>query len=374
MALDASRILFVHGSGMIGGSERVLITITNQLVHRGIRPIVVCPSQSPLQRELAACAVEIRDASFPAWRKFKTFFTRGKSIRSLESIIESVQPQLISINGRWWVPQVLRASRRVAVPVVAHVHEEITPFKVRLYELNQVDLVLAVSKQIQHSLEAGGIPSRQIKLLYSGLELKRFFRDMNGSNIRKELRLSDGVVVIGTVANLLPIKGYDVMLQAMPLIHAKVPHTHYLIIGTGDNEYEQQLHRQVKQLGLEEFVHFLGFQQDVSPYLATLDVYVHPARTEGLPIAGLEAMAMYKPVVATDVGGLSEAVQHQRTGLLVKSDDANALAQAVLALLSDPERRRVFGAEGRRRVEARFTVEAMMDGLLQSYQYVLRPQ
>ena len=83
---------------------------------------------------------------------------------------------------------------------------------------------------------------------------------------------------------------------------------------------------------------------------------------------------MKKPVVATDVGGMSEAVRHQHTGLLVKPDDANALAQAVLALLSDPERRRVFGVEGRRKVEAQFNVEAMMDGLIQSYQYVLRHQ
>ena len=196
----------------------------------------------------------------------------------------------------------------------------------------------------------------------------------NGPNIRQELGLSNADVVIGTVANLFPRKGYDVMLQAMPLVHAKAPHTHYLIIGTGENAYEQQLHCHVKQLGLEEYVHFLGFQPNVSPYLAALDVYVHPSRMEGLGIAVFEAMAMYKPVVATDVGGIPEIVRHQHTGLLVKPDDPHALAQAVLALLADPERCRVFGAEGRRRVEAQFTVEAMMDGLMQSYQYVLRPK
>ena len=198
--------------------------------------------------------------------------------------------------------------------------------------------------------------------------------NVNGYQIRQELGLSDGAVVIGTVANLLPIKGYDVMLEAMPFIHAQAPHTHYLIIGTGENAYEQRLRRQVKQLGLEEYVHFLGFQPDVSPYLSALDVYVQPSRMEGLGIAMLEAMAMNKPVVATDVGGIPDVVRHQHTGLLVKPDDAKALAQAVFALLSDPERRRVFGAEGRRRVEALFTVEAMMDGLMQSYQHVLRPQ
>lgn len=372
MALDGKTMLFVHGIGAIGGAERELTLIVNQLARRGHRPVVVCPCPSPLQRELAACAVETRDAPFPAWRKWNAFLARGKSVQVLESLIASTRPHVIHVNDMWWVPQVLRASRQFPIPVVAHVRQELEPSKVILYELNQVDRVFAVSNHIRRSLQARKITNHQSQTLYSGLDLDRFSLNANGSQIRRTLGCSEDDVVLGTVANLFPRKGYDVMLQAMPSIIAEFPHTHYLIIGKGEDAYERRLRREVKRLRLEGHVHFLGFQSDVSAYVAMLDVYVQPSRIEGLCLAVLEAMAMEKPVVATDVGGLSEGVQHQRTGLLARSDDAQSLAQTVLTLLSDPERRRAFGVRGRRRVEEQFTVARMMDELVSGYENVLR--
>ncbi len=374
MVLDVPKILFIHGIGGIGGAERELVTIVTQLAQRSYHPIVVCPCPSSLQRELASCGIEARDASFPAWRKWKTRFARGRSIHFLESMIDSVQPQLVHVNDIWWVPQVLRASQRFAVPVVAHVRQEIEPAKVIPYELNKVDYVFTVSRQIERAFAAGGGSPRQVETLYSGLDLNRFSLNVNGDQIRQVLGFSPEDMVLGTVANLFSRKGYDVMLQAMPMIIAKVPRTHYLIIGAGEKTYEEQLHRQVKRLCLEKYVHFLGFQPDVVPYLAALDVYVQPSRLEGLALAVLEAMAVNKPVVATNVGGLSEVVHDQYTGLFVKPDDAQALAQAVLALLADPERCRVLGAQGCQRVKSQFNVGAMMDRLVDVYQDVLRPQ
>lgn len=372
MEWDGNTILFVHGIGAIGGAERELILIVDQLARRGHRPVVVCPSPSPLQRELAACAVETREAPFPAWRKWNAFLARGKSVQVLESLMASIRPRVIHVNDIWWVPQVLRASRQFPIPVVAYVRGEIEPSKVILYELNNVARVFAVSNHIRRALQAGKVATHQVQTLYSGLDLDRYPLNANGSQIRRTLGISDGGLMVGTIANLFPWKGYDVMLQAMPRIIAAFPHTHYLIIGKGEGAYERQLRSDVTRLRLEGHVHFLGFQSDVSAYVAMLDVYVQPSRTEGLCLAVLEAMAMEKPVVAADVGGLSEGVQHQRTGLLVRSDDAQAFAQTVCTLLSDPERRRAFGVRGRRRVEEQFTVARMMDELVAGYENVLR--
>lgn len=125
------------------------------------------------------------------------------------------------------------------------------------------------------------------------------------------------------------------MLNAMPMVLAEVPEAHYLIIGTGDKAYGQGWKTLVKELDLEECVHFVGFQQSVYPVLAALDLYVHPALMEGFGIAVLEAMAMRKPVVATSTGGVPEIVQHGETGLLVPPGDPDALAQAVVSLFRD---------------------------------------
>jgi glycosyltransferase involved in cell wall biosynthesis len=174
--------------------------------------------------------------------------------------------------------------------------------------------------------------------------------------------------VLGTVANLFSRKGYDVMLQALPTIVAAFPSVHYLIVGSGDAAYEESIRSLVKTLGQESHVQFAGFQDSVYPYLAAMDVYVHPALMEGFGIAVLEAMAMRKPVVATTTGGLPEIVQDGETGLLVPPGNQDALAQAVKRLLRDPALCRKLGDAGRDRVASMFTVDAMMANLVKGYQ------
>jgi len=177
--------------------------------------------------------------------------------------------------------------------------------------------------------------------------------------------------VLGTVANLFPRKGYEVMLNAMPTLLTAFPQVHYVIVGTGDTEYEARLRALTQKLGLGGHVHFAGFHDSVYPVLAAMDVYVHPALMEGFGIAVLEAMAMRKPVVATTTGGLPEIVQDGQTGLLVPPGEPNALAQAIVSLLQDSTRRVAMGRSGRSRVETLFTVEAMMDRLIAAYGLLL---
>jgi len=162
-----------------------------------------------------------------------------------------------------------------------------------------------------------------------------------------------------------------VMLDALPAIMKTSTAVHYLIVGSGDAAYEARLKAMTEILGLERRVHFAGFQESVYPCLAAMDLYVHPALMEGFGIAVIEAMAMRKPVVATTAGGLPEIVQDGETGTLVPPGDADAMARAVSSLLRDPGRRKQFGEAGRARVAAHFTVEAMMDQLVEGYGAVL---
>jgi glycosyltransferase involved in cell wall biosynthesis len=160
--------------------------------------------------------------------------------------------------------------------------------------------------------------------------------------ICRSLAVSDEAVLLGTVAHLFPRKGYDVMLKALPGIIRTAPAVHYVIIGTGDRGYEQKLRALSAELGISDHVHFVGFQEDVKPFLRALSCYVHPARMEGFGIAVVEALAAGKAVVATNVGGLPEVVEEGETGLLVAPDDPGALAAAVLSLLRDDGRRRTM--------------------------------
>lgn len=365
-------VLFVHGITEIGGAERELLVMLDRLPQRGYRPIVVCPDGGPLAQELVRRGIETRIAPLPSWRKLFAYPRRASAVRALRDVIALVRPAVIHVNDIWWVPQTLRAVEGLPrIPIVAHVRQEIEPPKAGRYALDRADLVLPVSRQIQRSLEAGGVRPERLRTLYSGLDMARVKDQEDGRDARRRFGIPAESPVLGTVANLFARKGYEVMFRALPMILKVSPQTHYLIVGTGDADYETRLRTMVEVLGLADRVHFAGFQDSVYPCLAAMDLYVHPALMEGFGIAVLEAMAMRKPVVATMTGGLPEIVQDGETGVLVPPGDSEALAKAVSALLQDPARCRQLGEAGRARVAAHFTVESMMDRLASGYEALL---
>lgn len=367
-------ILFIHGIREIGGAERELLLILKQLQGHSYNSVVACPDGGALRKALEQIGVETRCVSFPPWRKVMAYAGRRNAIRRLREIIVEVRPALIHVNDIWWVPQSLRASAGLGVPILAHVRQEIEPPKVRRYGLDQVDVVLAVSRHIQQSLEAGGVHPERLATVYSGIDMRCIPPKDNGGGKSRLFGIPVDVPVIGTVANLFPRKGYEVMLQALPRILATFPNVHYIIIGRGDAGYERTLRSLARTLGVEQAVHFVGFQEEVYSCLAAMDICVHPALMEGFGIAVLEAMAMEKPVVASRVGGIPEVVQHEATGLLVPPGDSEALASAVLRLLKEPYSRQHMGKAGKERLEMHFTLDQTMRTLQNVYAKLLSTQ
>ena len=369
---SAHTVAFVHGIGEIGGAERELLVYLDRLPSRGVRPLVVCPPEGPLAEKVAALGVETHHVPFPAWRKLWEWPRRRDAVRRLRSVIGQMRPSLVHVNDIWWLPQTLRAAEGLGVPILCHVRQGIHPRKVRLYGLPAADAVCAVSRAVEAAVRGGGVMPERVQILHSGLDLTRVPASLDGTEFRRRQGIPLTAPLLGTVANLFPIKGYDVMCRALSRLRSHRPDVHYLIVGAGNREYEQALRKLVASLGLEQYVHFAGFQEPVYPALAAMDVYVHPAIMEGFGISLLEAMAMAKPVVATKTGGIPDIVVHEETGLLVAPSDPEALASAVGVLLDDTHRRTLLGKNGRRRVESLFTVEDMVAKLSACYESVLR--
>jgi len=365
--------VFIHGISEIGGAERELLVILNRLQRDAYAARVIGPRAGPFVQALHQRGIHTSEADFPPWRKWFAFPRRPAAVRHLRDAIAAHPCSLIHVNDIWWVPQTRRAARGLGIPIVSHVRQEIEPSKVSHYELDRVDLVIAVSEQVRRSLEMGGVRPERVRVVYSGIDCSTLSPDESGQAARSQLGIPTHALVLGTVANLFSRKGYHVLLQALPRILAAVQHAHYLVVGKGDAEYERRLQSLARQLNVADRVHFVGFQPSVGPCLAAMDLYVHPALMEGFGIAVLEAMAMARAVVATAVGGVPEIVRHGETGLLVSSGDPKALATAVISLLTEPEQRAQFGRAGHERVLADFTVEAMMGRLLKAYDSLLVP-
>jgi glycosyltransferase involved in cell wall biosynthesis len=165
---------------------------------------------------------------------------------------------------------------------------------------------------------------------------------------RRALGIVGDSPVVGTVGRLEPQKACDDLLLAMPDVLARYPVAQVVLIGSGS--LESDLRSLAEQLGIADRVTLTGHRDDADSLYAAMDLYVQPSLWEGLPYALLEAMGRALPVVATDVPGNSDLVEHDRTGLLVPPDDPPALAEAILALLDRPESARTLGEAGRDKV------------------------
>jgi glycosyltransferase involved in cell wall biosynthesis len=191
-------------------------------------------------------------------------------------------------------------------------------------------------------------------------------RPGSGAGVRTELGIQPGEVLLVAVGNLVPRKGHRVLLEALkPLAGSDLPPWRLVIAGRG--KQKEPLQQLANELGIAGRVHLLGHRDDIPDLLAAADVFVMPSLWEGLPLAILEAMFAGKPVIASAISGIPEAIESGVQGLLVPAGDAPSLSRALRELLGDPARRAAFGAAGRRRAEAEFTIEHMTDAYERLY-------
>jgi glycosyltransferase involved in cell wall biosynthesis len=185
----------------------------------------------------------------------------------------------------------------------------------------------------------------------------------------RELRVPVDALVVGVVANLSPVKDHGTFLRAVALLAPRWPELHALLVG--DGECRPALEALTRTLGLEERVHFAGWQPHEPNLHRLFDVSVLCSVSEGFPNSIVEAMAAARPVVATDVGGVSDAVHHGETGILVPPSNPGRLAAAIEDLLLDPGRRCALGAAGRDRARDRYHAGAVVASLEALYDKLL---
>lgn len=205
--------------------------------------------------------------------------------------------------------------------------------------------------------EVGG-DERKYVTIHNGVDTARFASRQ--APPRSELGLREGVSVVGTVCRLVePTKGLAVLLQAMAELRDRAAPPCQLLV-VGDGPAFRQLHDLGERLGILSQVVFAGMRRDVADLLPLFDVFVMPSLSEGFGIAIVEAMAAGRPVVASDVGGIPESVDHEATGLLVPPGDPAALAAALYDLLTRPDKARALGVRGRQRARERFSIESVV--------------
>jgi glycosyltransferase involved in cell wall biosynthesis len=177
-------------------------------------------------------------------------------------------------------------------------------------------------------------------------------------NVHEAFWLPHGAPVVGNVAALVPHKGQRYLIEAAHTVVREMPDVRFVILGEG--ELREHLERLVHERHLEKHVFLPGFRTDVLGCIKGFDLFAMSSVTEGLGTSLLDAMACSKAIVATRAGGIPEVVAHRITGLLVEPRDADAMAQAIVTMLSDDSARQRMGEAGFARVRDGFTVERMV--------------
>ena len=344
-------VLHTESSGGHGGQEIRTLAEARWLLRHGWGALIACQPGSPLFAEARATSIPVEPVRMrgatdlgAALRLRRLIRERGVSVVHTHSSVDS------------WLAGV--AAKSLGRPVVRTRHVSIPIRRRRALVYRLADRIITSGESVRSIVIAAGIAPERVVTISAGVDADRFHSGVSGKAVRGELGLG-GAPVVGLVANVRGSKGHNVFLEAAGSVLARVPGARFLIVGDGVGFDE--VARRVRDMGLDASVRLTGFRRDIPEVMAALDVLVLPSiRSEAIPQVIPQALAVGTPVVASTVGGSPELIRDGENGRLVPPGDARALADAIIALLREPERARAMARAGQAMVRERYTIDATM--------------
>ena len=360
-------VLHYTDASVFGGAEQMIVTLLANIDRGRWDPVLVHHGDSGLAELLERA----RLARIPTLQ-----IGREQTGRDIGHLIRQTRPAIFHAHLRWPLAceEGLIAAARARTPGVVATQQLFVPPASRRGLLRHklvslaVDRYIAVSHHMGASLrDACFWGERKVRVVHNGTDLGAFREDARGNTqMNLPLPLGDGRPVVLTVARLVPQKGVQCLLEAA----ARLPDVLFLVAGEGPDR--AALEQKAIGDGVGQRVVFLGHRRDVPQLLARCDVFVLPSLYEGLPVSVIEAMAAGKPVIATRVGGIEEAVKDRITGLLVPPADGTALAEALQCLLADRRLAQALGAQARVRADLEFSAEIVASRTTHIYESLVK--
>ncbi|OGV25863.1 MAG: hypothetical protein A3F18_02800 [Legionellales bacterium RIFCSPHIGHO2_12_FULL_37_14] len=382
MNRDAKTVLIAIPVLLIGGTEIQTLSVAKALISGGYRVIVCCYHEydQTMVDQFAATGAKI---NLLRMRRDDTFFGLLRLTLRLVSLFGSLKPDVIHVQ--YISPGLISilSARLAMVPIVfATVHiagSLVYGIKAKLmlrFAAKLCSAFICVSKGVEDFwfgssavFDANKHPKRRTHFtIYNAVDPASIAWESTKDvyNLRHALALQ-GRLVIGIVGRLAVQKGHTILLDALAEIKKKVSNVILIVIGDGPER--EILQRKAARLALTDSILWLGAQaqQDVFRYYQVMNILVMPSLYEGFGLTAIEAMAFGLPVVGSNVAGLSEVIEHEKSGLLVRPGDADELKIALLRLINDKELIPKFGAYGKLRVDAYFSLQAFEQSMHAMY-------
>lgn len=355
-------VMHTESSTGWGGQEHRILEESKGMAGRGYRLLIAAPAQSNLfaraeKSGIETFAIDFRKNNLAAIFSLASLMKREKvdivnTHSSLDSWFSTLAAQITKLK-----PKVIR-TRHLSTPVST------SPFSSLVYNV-LTDAIMTTGEEIRRQMIShNGFDGSKITSVPTGINLERF----NPAVTRPAFRPAG--FSIGMVGVLRSWKGHSYLIEAAPEILKRIPDACFYIVGNGP-QYDN-IKNLISDLSLQDRVVMLGHREDVPEIIAAMDVIVHPSyANEGVPQSILQAMAMGKPVVASDAGAIKEVVLDGKTGFLIEPGNPGAIAQKITALYENPGLMAEFGKEGRDIVEKEHTISTMLDKIESIYKVIL---
>ena len=357
-------ILHTEWSEGWGGQEiRILLEMR---AHRrqGHGVYLLCPPRTKLADEAGGIGIEVIPYKIRSPWEPKSILRIKNLIRDLKIDVlhthSSVDSWAGGLAGRWAKVPVLVRTRHISVRVRR-------PWLNRIYYLP--DAIITTGEHIRRELlQTHKIPAERIVSIPTGADLGRFHPGPPDLELKKRMGLPIDSPVITLVAVLRAQKRHELVIAAAAEVIKVFPQARFLFVGDGPGR--NRVEQEIKKAQLEAQILMTGYREDIPAILSFTDLGIISSVAEGIPQFLFQIMAMGKPVIATEVGGIPEIVTSGVTGVLIPPEDPAALAKALVQVLGDPGSARRLGEEGRRLVEKEYTVEKMAEKVYRVYQQV----
>jgi L-malate glycosyltransferase len=374
--VKAIRLMNVVPTLLCGGTETQFMTLARALDDRFDVRFACLRRWGPFVDELSARGIPLTEYGVTTFRSVNALRQQARFARDVRRQAVDIVHTYSFYGNVFAVPP-----GRVAAPVVvASIRDRglyLSPMQLRVqrYICRLADRVLVNADAVKQWLVADGFPASRITVIPNGVDLSRFTATGNPAELRRSLGVPEHAPLVAVVSRLHRLKGIEDFLDAARTIAAKHPAAYFLVVGqpspVDNHAYLDGLIARAQQLGIGERVIFTGLRSDVPALLSAVDVSVMPSLNEALSNVLLESMAAGAPVVATDVGGTTEALRDGTTGLLIKPSDPAAMAAAIDRLLTNQPLARSLGDAARQAIADKFSLDRMVAATAVLYEDLL---
>jgi glycosyltransferase involved in cell wall biosynthesis len=361
-------ILFQYSSQQVHtGSPRVMMSLIDGLNRACYAPYFLTDNRGDLSRELEKQGTMIIQGKTTSIEKRSLPFNI-LNILNLIKLLRRHSIALVHINELGWNSELALAAFLIKVPVIFHLHNPETLNKSNI-NCRIGSKYLFVSNSLADQCNADSVLGRKAIIIYNPISIIKYAK---GISLRSSLGIPDGASVVGSVAQISKRKGIDIFINTAAEILKTQPKTWFLVAGpdgTGEEDYAARMRSSVVERGLDKKIIFCGPMDNINNFLASIDIFFLPTRSEPFGMVFAEAMAAKVPVVASNVGGIPEIIPDESYGMTSALDN-NDFQKIIITLLGDKNMRESIANKGYERVCSLFSDTIFNNKISQLYESV----